>query len=178
MLTKRIPTLLILSIYFSLNNAKADELSCNGNQIVGKIERVLILDKNKVLKAKLDTGAAMTSLSAINIDIFKRNQKDWVRFTVYNPSTNEKTIYEKPLVGYIYIRKRKEEMDSKEKYSKRPVISLSICIGNQKVNILTNLNDRTNFIYPLLIGNNVLQKLNVLIDARQEYLTNPNCTKN
>ena len=52
--------------------------------IAGWIERVSIYPGNIKIKAKLDTGAKISSLNAKNLEQFKRNGDTWVRFEVLN----------------------------------------------------------------------------------------------
>lgn len=148
---------------------------CAGKQVVGRIEKVTIVEKNLTLDAKLDTGATMASLSATNIQIFKRDAKEWVQFTLYIPSTKEKIIFTEPLVRYTHILNRSEETKTPptsqdNQYSSRPVISLTMNLGNERETILVNLVDRTHFHYPILLGSAALKKFNVVIDASQNYL--------
>ncbi len=152
---------------------------CAGKQVMGRIEKVNLLEKNLILNAKLDTGATMSSLSAEDIKIFEHNHTQWVRFTIYIELTREKVIFTKPLVRYTDILKRSEEGANKndtQKYSKRPVINLLVCLGNQKKNILINLIDRTQFRYPLLLGANALRNFKVLVDVDHNYLSFLRCS--
>jgi hypothetical protein len=173
-----LPTLCIVPLNaFAANN---NPIMCNGKQVLGKIEKVVLLDKNLLLDAKLDTGAAMASISATDIETFKRDNKDWVRFSVYSPTTHLKTTFVKPLIKYVHILKRKEENNKKmslndKQYGSRAVVPFLICIGDQKKIVNVNLIDRTQFLYPILLGSSTLNQFNVLVDVSQKYLTSPKC---
>ena len=52
--------------------------------IIGIYEQVALPTKGLVLKAKIDSGAKNTSLHAVNIKLFKQNDKDWVSFDTIN----------------------------------------------------------------------------------------------
>jgi hypothetical protein len=156
--------------------------TCGGKPIFGLIEKIMLLDKNLLLSAKLDTGSLMTSLSATNITINKIDKKNsMVHFFVYSPATKTKTEFKRPLIGHVYILKRKEEASHlsrnvhTKKYSKRPVISETICIGGTKINILVNLVDRTQFNYPMIIGSDTLNKLRAIVDVSLKHETTPVC---
>jgi hypothetical protein len=149
----------------------------NSKLILGKTEKIMLIEKDTELDAKLDTGASMASLSAKNIEIFKHNNKDWIRFTVYIPSAQKEIVFVKPLLRFTHILKRQEEKEDNKKFSTRPVIALSICLGNLKETILVNLINRANFRYPMLLGSEALKKFNVLVDVSQKNLTKPNCSK-
>lgn len=160
---------------------KPDEITlCADKHILGRIEKVKIVDNNLTLDAKLDTGATMASLSASDIKTFKHGDKIWVQFTVYQPSTHGKNIFTKQIVRYTHILKREEEEKNEiesntKEYSIRPVVVLPICIGNQKTSILVNLVNRTHFRYPMLLGADALKKFKALVDVSQDHLTQPGC---
>lgn len=156
----------------------AADISCDGKQIVGRIENVILADKNIPIEAKLDTGATMASLSAIDVSQFTADNKTWVKFTLYIPATQQKIIITKPLIRYTKILNRAEENESNagdgmNQYSIRPVISMPVIIGHQQANILVNLADRTHFHYPMLLGDDALKAFKVLIDVSQEHVTRP-----
>ncbi len=144
-------------------------LSCYGKQLLGRVENITLIDENISIAAKLDTGAAMSSLSATRIEPQKKNNKIYIKFTFVEPNTQKKYIFEKPLVRYMKILNRKEE-SQKQKYSLRPVVALPILIGNQKQFILVNLIDRSDFQYPMLLGADSLKKLHIIVDVSQEHL--------
>jgi hypothetical protein len=154
-------------------------ISCGDKEVMGKIENVILLEKNLTLPAKLDTGAAVSSLSAENVEIFEKNNKTWVRFTIPKVDQGKKMVFEEPLIRYTNILNRSEENASKtdaQKYSKRPVISLQICFGNQKKETLFNLTDRSQFQYPLLIGAEALKDFKVLVDVGRTNLSTGDCS--
>lgn len=145
--------------------------------VLGNVEKVILIEKNIELNAKLDTGATTASVSAKNIKIFKNNNKNWVQFTVYIPQTQKEITFTKPLLRFSHILKRQDENTlSRKEFSNRPVVDFWICIGNQKENISVNLIDRTQFRYPMLLGSDAIKKLNILVDVSQQYRSKPNCS--
>jgi len=158
-------------------------LLCNNKSVWGRVEKLILVDKNLEIDAKVDTGAAMASLSATDISFFKSDNKTWVQFAVYRPNTQEKIIFTKLLVRTIHILKRKEEGTNKNSrsqfaqnnYSIRPVIILPICIGNREKNIYVNLVDRRNFRYPMLLGREILKQFKVVVDVAQDHIVQSRC---
>lgn len=151
-------------------------LTCNEKQILGQIEKVKITSKNFVLDAKLDTGAAMSSLSASDISISKSHNQTWVHFIVKTSAAGNKIQFTEPLIRFTRVLKRKEENTQAKSYSTRPVILLPVCLGNQKKNILVNLTDRSDFHYPMLVGSDALKKFKILVDVTQQYSSLPTCS--
>lgn len=158
---------------FALSYQDHAPIYCYGKQVLGQIENVVILEKNLKIKAKLDTGAAMSSLSASNIHLFHRDHKEYVSFIFSDPDTHKKIVFTHILERYTRIRNRKSEKENQlhKKLSKRPVIVLSIRIGNQTKKIGINLVDRSDFQYPMLLGSDALQKFHALVDVSQTFLT-------
>ncbi len=48
--------------------------------LYGRYENIKAVDVGQTFKAKMDTGALTASLSARDIELFKRDGDDWVRF--------------------------------------------------------------------------------------------------
>jgi len=156
--------------YFLMLTALSQELVT-----VGSKENV-VLQSNIEIPAKLDTGASLSSLSAKNIHIISKNDGYWVAFT-FNYA-NDKYNFLLPLVKYTHILKRNDENFAEgKKFSERPVVELTICLGHQKEKILVNLVDRSHFSYPMLIGLQSLKQFHLLMDVSKDFLTKPACSK-
>jgi hypothetical protein len=140
-------------------------------EIFGWVEWVKLLDGELRLKAKLDTGAANSSLDATSISRFRKGGERWVRFTVTNPESNESLELKKPLVRNVRIVRHDGD------HQRRPVIEMPICLGNQIRQVEVNLIDRSNFIYPMLLGRSALKGF-ALIDSGQTFQYPPSCSFN
>lgn len=134
-------------------------------QILGLHEHVRIVDLGVELKAKLDTGATTSSLSARNIQRFKRDGESWVRFQLaYDKAP--KQVYELPLARVSRIKRRADDFDPEEEktYSARPVIELTLHVGKRQQAVEVNLTDRSAFKYPFLLGASGLEALGIIVD--------------
>ena len=138
-------------------------------QSVGWIEKAIIFPSNMKLDAKLDTGAEITSINAVDIDKFDRDGETWVRFTVVDKSGKRVTL-ERKLLGVAEIKRHQGPPQ------KRPVVSLGICVGKQYAEVEVNLIDRSRFKYPLLIGRNFMAG-RLLPDPSVEYTVEPSCNE-
>lgn len=136
-------------------------------QAIGWVEKVTIDNSDFKLKAKIDTGATTTSVSAKILKKFVRNGENWMRFQIEDEKNN-KLILERRVLKYVKI-KRKLIFSIK-----RPVITLGICIGNVYRKEEVNLSDRKNFIYPALIGRNFLKGY-FLVDSEKKFTVKPGC---
>jgi len=143
--------------------------------LYGLYEHALLIDFNQPLEAKLDTGAKTASLHAYDIERFRRGGKSWVRF--YLDEAREQLV-ERPLLRTSRIKRRADDYDDEDERSStaRPVIALSVCMGNQVQQIEVNLTDRSAFRYPLLIGSDALKQFSALIDPSLEHVVGaPSC---
>lgn len=133
-----------------------------GNQVLESQERIGDVVILKVflpsgagaLKGKVDTGAEISSLHADNIEVLNGT----VRFVNKELSQNVISV---PVVEKQAV----SSADGGVEY--RPVIEIDIEINGKPVRgALFNLNDRDHMEYPALIGQNVLEKTNFLVDPK------------
>lgn len=170
--------LLLLLSALTLPVAAAEPL------MFGRYEQIKIEDIGKTLKAKMDTGAMTASLSARDIERFDRDGDEWVRFRLAVDGADD-TLYEHRLARVAEIKTRSEETaDSDDDtdvergpdFAERPVVEMSLCLGNQLVETEVNLTDRSHFSYPLLIGATAIRELQAAIDPAQKYTAGqPTC---
>ncbi|TBU91287.1 ATP-dependent zinc protease [Stutzerimonas kirkiae] len=133
--------------------------------IYGLNERVALPDFDLEVSAKLDTGAQTASLSARDIERFKRNGESWVRFYLAVDEAHAHPI-ERPMARVSRIKRRAGDFDPEEEktYTARPVIELNLCMGKTLRTVEVNLTDRSAFQYPLLIGSDALTRFGALVD--------------
>lgn len=155
-------------LFFALHVA-AGEVKQHELEIFGWVERVELLDGTLSMKAKLDTGAATSSLDATDIERFRKNGERWVRFTVTDPDSKDTLTLEKPLERNVRIVRHDGE------YQRRAVVKMPICLGDQRREVEVNLIDRSNFIYPVLLGRSALEGY-ALIDSGQTFEFSPSCS--
>ena len=149
----------------------------NEKSIYGLNEHVYIADIDMHMTAKLDTGAKTASLSARDIERFKRDGKSWVRFYLALDEAHERA-FELPLARISKIKRRSGDYDPEEdkSYTPRPVVKMSVCMGSALRTIEVNLTDRSTFQYPFLLGSSALKKFDALIDPALKYsVGKPQC---
>ena len=128
---------------------------------VGLVEEVILLPWKVKIPARIDTGAATSSLDARDI----RVQGKTVEFSL--PQKYGGLRISRPIVAWKTVR-------SAEAQDERPVIVLQFCLGSQVIRARVNLNDRSQVKYPLLIGRNALKK-NFVVDCMKERCAPPTC---
>lgn len=168
---------ILVSLMAGMSSAAKKESLKMDQPIYGRYEVITIAELDRVpIKAKLDTGAYTASLNAVDIEYFEKEGDDWVRFT---PVVNDEALAERemPLLKISRIKQRAEEGDDSDDIasSKRPVVEMTLCIGQQKEVIEVNLTNRGHFTYPLLLGAKALRQLKALVDAGRKYTIEPDC---
>lgn len=136
--------------------------------LLGRSEWVGLPSLGTYLKARVDSGANTSSLSAAEITPFERDGEDWVRFKlalndddVAVESQRDEWV-EAPIVRRVRILQASGE-------ESRPVISLLMTLGPIRENVEFTLNDRSHLEYPVLLGRRFLMDIAV-IDVADTYL--------
>jgi hypothetical protein len=165
-------TLLALLLVLSPLAAVADGAS--GKMIYGLHEKVHIKELGITVPAKLDTGAGSGSLSARYIRTFERDGVEMVEFDLaidrddreeWGVTREQWDDVELPLSGHVRIKRRAESVAPGDRdYSRRPVVTLTICMGRRQEQVEVNLTNRSEFRYPLLMGSEALRGLGALVD--------------
>lgn len=167
-------TIIALLAYFAVLPTMT---SAEEKTIYGLNEDVYIADIDMRMSAKLDTGAKTASLSARDIEHFKRDKEPWVRFYLALDEAHEQA-FELPLARISKIKRRSGDYDPEEdkSYTPRPVVKMSVCMGRTLKTFEVNLTDRSTFQYPFLLGSTALKKFNALIDPSLKYsVGKPQC---
>lgn len=140
----------------------------------GWVEWIELMPAGKPSKAKFDTGANTSSLHALNIEWFRKDGQDWVRFQ-FSPNTRLTTkrmrsgkttdfiTIEAPVVRTSHIKQHTSAN------AKRPVIRQKIRLDGHDYEAEFTLTNRKNFNYPVLFGRRFLQDF-ALVDTAHTFL--------
>ena len=149
------------SLYGQENTVEPEKI------LVGWLEQIKVIPPDLLIEAKLDTGADVSSLHAVDITPFPNEGMTWVRFTLTDRKGDQATL-EKPLVREISITRHGGRVE------KRPVVQLRVCLGPILKKIEISLVDRTGLKFPFLIGRNFMAG-SVILDPSLEFITTPSC---
>ena len=128
---------------------------------LGAVENVVLLPWGVLMPARIDTGAATSSLDARNLAVKGKT----VEFNL-PPQYGGRRIT-LPIYKWKTIK-------TAEAQDRRPVVIMELCIGSRRVRTHVNLNDRANVKYPLLIGRNTLTH-GFVVECGTSYCTQPAC---
>lgn len=132
--------------------------------ILGQSEWVYLSKVKSHFEARIDTGAATSSLHAINIERFERDGKKWVRFNLADNNAKKTKNIEAKIIRFVRITQSEQSEDDK-----RLVVKLHIRIGDIEQATEFTLTDRSHMEYPILIGRTFIQDLAV-VDVSREYI--------
>ncbi len=161
---------LLLLTSFGVIAAEKTTTTPESLKILGWVEFIRLEPWGIKTPARIDTGANTASMSARDINVFKRNGKTWVRFTFdFKKGTGERTVeIERPLVRMVKIKQHDGPPQE------RPVISMEICLADEIREAEFDLIDRRALNYPVLLGRKALAGY-VVVDPARAYLTKAVC---
>ncbi|MBI5387583.1 MAG: ATP-dependent zinc protease [Verrucomicrobia bacterium] len=136
-------------------------MKSRGKIAVGGVEDVVLLPWGEKISARIDTGAATSSLDARDI---KAPSRDLVEFTLPDRCGGHRV--RRPLVGWRSVK------SSNGATERRPVVMIDLVLGPKRLRTLVTLTDRSQMQHPLLIGRKTLKTLFV-VDVNQTNLVAP-----
>lgn len=137
--------------------------TADGKLILGEEEWVYIPGLKESFKARVDTGATTSSISAVDIVSFERDGKDWVKFKIEHDGVVSSEL-SLPVERWVKIKQ-----SSAEKAQRRAVIVAWVQIGDLKEKTEFTLADRTHLTFPLLLGRSFFRDV-ALVDVGQKYV--------
>ncbi len=135
----------------------------DGRLILGEQEWVYVTGLKQNFRARIDTGATTSSVSAIDVVPFERDGKDWVKFRIaHDDVTSEE--FALPVERWVDIRQ-----SSTEEKQRRAVVMAWIEVGDVKEKTEFTLTDRSHLKYPILLGRSFFKDI-ALIDVNLKYV--------
>ncbi|WP_432453454.1 MULTISPECIES: ATP-dependent zinc protease family protein [unclassified Agarivorans] len=129
-----------------------------GNKtVIGETEWVSLEHQKMAFQARIDTGAATSSLNAVDIVKFERDGKNWVRFNLRHDTIKQDIMIERPV-----IRTAEVIQSSSNSAEKRPVVSMLVKLGPISEKVQFTLSDRSHLSYPVLLGRSFLKDISVV----------------
>jgi hypothetical protein len=128
---------------------------------VGAVEEVILLPWRVRLPARIDTGAAKSSLDARELTI----RDNMVEFKL--PEKYGGLQLRLPIIEWRHVL-------SPDGRGRRPVVELEFCIGSKRIRSKVNLTDRSMVKYPLILGRNFLRG-KFVVDVKRSKILPPSC---
>ncbi|PSW07429.1 ATP-dependent zinc protease family protein [Photobacterium lipolyticum] len=144
-----------------------DPKVAHGKAILGEEEWVWLDSIQSRFKARIDSGATTSSLNAVDIQLFERDGKEWVRFNLNHTSEvyeQKPEIVEAPVLRWVKIRQ-----STSENAIRRPVIEAWVNLGPLHEKAQFALADRSQMVYPVLLGRDFFKDI-ALVDVGKRYV--------
>jgi hypothetical protein len=135
--------------------------SAGEKMTIGEVEDVVLMPWGVRLPARIDTGAATSSLDARELNV-KNNMAEFRL-----PKKYGSLQLRLPVIEWQKIR-------SADFTEQRPVVEITFCMGPKLIRAQVTLNNRSTVSYPLIIGRNVL-KDNFVVDCMHSNCLPPTC---
>ena len=151
----------------------------DGKLLLGEVEWLWLNAAGRAFKARIDTGAKTSSISAEEVTLFERDGKQWARFFIGHTGVDDRIQLEAPLARHARVRQA-----SAEGFDRRPVVWLSVRFGYlkkssdfvQSESTEFTLTDRSRMTYPVLLGRDFLKDIAVVDVARKYIQPKPQIT--
>ena len=135
--------------------------SAGEKMTIGEVEDVVLMPWGVRLPARIDTGAATSSLDARELNV-KNNMAEFRL-----PKKYGSLQLRLPVIEWQKIR-------SADFTEQRPVVEITFCMGPKLIRTQVTLNNRSTVSYPLIIGRNVL-KDKFVVDCMHSNCLPPSC---
>lgn len=135
----------------------------DGKLILGEKEWVYVPGLKETFRARIDTGATTSSISAVDITPFERDGKDWVKFRIEHDGIKSEEV-SLPVERWVHIRQ-----SSSDSTQRRAIVMAWIEIGDLKEKTEFTLADRTHLTFPVLLGRSFFKDVAV-VDVGRQYV--------
>jgi hypothetical protein len=166
------------------SEARSDKNYIDIPETLGFVEWVVMKDTGLRLKARLDTGAKTSSLHAVNVEEFQRDNQEWVSFQIPlgdhedqpdGGEINHQDVileFEQPVYRTVLIKRKGADSQ------RRHVVKMTFCIAGTVHETQFSLADRSNFSYPVLLGRRFMRDDNILVDSANSFIAPNECEFN
>jgi hypothetical protein len=136
-------------------------------KVIGRLEPINFPEWDLYdIDAKIDTGAYTSSLHCHHIKPVKKEDGEYVRFNLLDPSheTYNDKLFELP------IHRKKVVKSSNGSTEERFVVKTKVQVFDRILTAELSLTDRSEMRYPVLVGRKLING-RFLVDVSQKYLS-------
>lgn len=134
-----------------------------GKIVLGSEEWVYLPGVKESFKARIDTEATSSTISAVDLVPFERGGQDWVKFRIKQDGvpSGEMSV---PVERWLLVRQAGSEQPLR-----LPIIMTWIQIGDAKEQTEFTLVDRSQSSYPVMLGRSYVRDA-AIVDLSREYV--------
>jgi hypothetical protein len=119
------------------------------------------------IKAKVDTGARTSALHAVDQEIFERDGRAWIGFTVPSPSDG------RPIACSAPVADRRAIKNTSGVPETRHIIRTELVMGQRRWHIEVSLSDRSEMEFDLILGRAALRRHRFVVNPGRSFLLGP-----
>ncbi|TLM79667.1 ATP-dependent zinc protease [Microbulbifer harenosus] len=138
-----------------------------GKLVLGSEEVFTVEPGGVRLKALVDTGAATCALNVQELTRFERDGSEWVRFSLADGTEGEPQQIELPIKRHVRVARPGFDRQ------RRPIVDMSLTVGEVTHMVEVNLVEGGEFEFPLLVGRNFLKDAAVVDVSRKQVQGQP-----
>jgi hypothetical protein len=128
-------------------------------KVINSTDMIELIDLNSLrLQARIDTGATSSTIHAEEITVLEKDQNKRVQFYVRDDQNNKHGPFQSTLLDQVKVK------SSNSGVSRRLVVELKIRIHGHIQAARFTLFDRSKMSYRVLIGRDLLQAGNFLVN--------------
>jgi hypothetical protein len=127
--------------------------------VLGGVEEVLLIPAGITVRARVDTGAATSSLDASEIKAVEGKERRTIHFAVRGDDGRRVSLT-LPLAGYRMV------INTSGQTERRPSVVVDVCLAGSRMPLEVTLHDRSRLQHRMLLGRNVLEGRFVVDVAR------------
>ncbi len=143
--------------------------------VLGWLENIRLYPGGMIMRAKLDSGALSNAIHAENIETFEGSDgRRMASFTILKDHTDpdsERLDLVLPIEREVNIKLRYTSVRDE-----RPMVRLEFCIAGIRQAALFSLTERTDFLYPVLLGREFLRE-RIIIDPSETFTHRTGCRR-
>lgn len=132
--------------------------------IIGEVEPIYFLPMKSPFNARIDTGAATSSLDCNHVEYFERDGEKWVIFKLKNRKTGEEHTFEKKIERAFRVKRSGDD-------ERRKAVKMDVKMGGETFSAIFSISDRSGFDYQGLVGRNILTG-RFIVDTSTSYTLN------
>ena len=116
------------------------------------------------VKAKVDTGARSSAIHAFDLEVFERDDREWVRFSIHPWQRSDEEAHELTLP----LLDRREVRSSNGQTEQRYAVAMDVTLAGRTITTVMTLSNRDEMGFRMLIGREALER-GFLVDSSISY---------
>ena len=119
------------------------------------------------MRAKIDTGARTSAINAKDMELFKREGAEWVRFRIPASRHHKRFRIEAPVLDQRDIKNTSGVPE------RRIVIRVLLVLGSHRWHVDMSLADREKMGFDMILGRTAIRNRGILVSPGRSFIAGP-----